>query len=158
MTAEAADTATPGPPADGPSPFGTRQLGEAYDVLAPDGSEIRLLVGTAGCSMAHGTLPPGQVSRAIVHRTVEEVWYVTEGRGQVWRKHDDHEEVFDVGPGSALTIPVGTCFQFRTVGPEPLCFVMCTMPPWPGEHEAMRVANHWPVAETDTADPGRCAK
>jgi hypothetical protein len=51
--------------------FATRRLGEAYDVLAPDGSEIRLLVSTAGCSMAHGTLPPGQVSKAIVHRTVE---------------------------------------------------------------------------------------
>ena len=144
MTTEAADIAALGPPTDGPSPFGTKQLGEAYDVLAPDGSEIRLLVGTAGCSMAHGTLPPGQVSRAIVHRTVEEVWYVTEGRGQVWRKFRTHEDVIDVGPGSALTIPVGTHFQFRTVGHEPLCFVMWTMPPWPGEEEAVRVADHWP--------------
>ncbi|MDF3038648.1 MAG: hypothetical protein K0Q71_1354 [Thermomicrobiales bacterium] len=143
MTAETADTVTPGPPINGLSPFGTKHLGEAYDVLAPDGSEIRLLVGTAGCSMAHGSLPPGQVSRAIVHRTVEEVWYVTEGRGQVWRKQGDREEVVDVGPGSALTIPVGTHFQFRTIGLKPLRFVMCTMPPWPGEHEAVRVADYW---------------
>ena len=143
MTAETADTVTPGPPINGPSPFGTKHLGEAFDVLAPDGSEIRLLVGTAGCSMAHGSLPPGQVSRAIVHRTVEEVWYVTEGRGQVWRKQGDRQEVVDVGPGSALTIPVGTHFQFRTIGPKPLRFFMCTMPPWPGEHEAVRVADYW---------------
>lgn len=127
--------------------FATRQLGADYDVLAPDGCQIRLLVNTAGCSMAHGSLPPGQVSRAIVHRTVEEVWYVTEGRGQVWRKRGDNEDVCDVGAGSALTILVDTHFQFRTVGPDPLCFIMCTMPPWPGEQEAVRVADHWTVDE-----------
>ena len=42
----------------------TRQLGEAYDVLAPDTSEIRLLVATNRGSLAHGTLPPGRVSLA----------------------------------------------------------------------------------------------
>jgi mannose-6-phosphate isomerase-like protein (cupin superfamily) len=125
--------------------FATKQLGEAYDVLAPDTSEIRLLVGTSRGSLAHGTLPPGRVSLAIVHRTVEEVWYVTAGRGQVWRKQDDHEAVVDVAPGTALTIPTGVHFQFRSTGSEPLCFVMCTMPPWPGEQEAVRVPDHWPV-------------
>lgn len=127
------------------TPFATQQLGAEYDVLAPDGSEIRLLVRTFGCSLAHGSLPPGQVSRAIVHRTVEEVWYVTEGRGQIWRKHGEHEEVTDLEPGSALTIPVGAHFQFRTVGDEPFRFVMCTMPPWPGHDEAICVPDYWPT-------------
>jgi mannose-6-phosphate isomerase-like protein (cupin superfamily) len=63
--------------------FATKQLGEGYDVLAPDTSEIRLLIGTTRGSLAHGTLAPGRVSLAITHRTVEEVWYVTAGRGQV---------------------------------------------------------------------------
>ncbi len=123
--------------------FATRQLGDAYDVLAPDTSEIRLLVSTSRGSMVHGTLPPGRVSVAITHRTVEEVWYITEGRGQVWRKHDGQEEIVDVQPGSALTIPCGTHFQFRTIGPEPLRFVMCTMPPWPGAQEAAPVPGRW---------------
>ena len=57
--------------------------------------------------------------------------------------------VVDVEPGTALTIPTGAHFQFRTTGPEPLCFVMCTMPPWPGEQEAVRVPDHWPVVEDD---------
>jgi mannose-6-phosphate isomerase-like protein (cupin superfamily) len=129
--------------------FATRQLGEAYDVLAPDTSEIRLLVGTIRGSLAHGTLVPGRVSLAITHRTVEEVWYVTAGRGQVWRKQGGRELVVDVEPGTALTIPTGTHFQFRASGPEPLTFVMCTMPPWPGEQEAVRVTDHWPVIEDD---------
>jgi mannose-6-phosphate isomerase-like protein (cupin superfamily) len=86
---------------------------------------------------------------AVTHQTVEELWYVTEGRGQVWRKQGDYEEVVDVVPGTALTIPLGAHFQFRTVGDAPLRFVMCTMPPWPGAHEALRVPDHWPVAEAN---------
>jgi mannose-6-phosphate isomerase-like protein (cupin superfamily) len=127
--------------------FATKQLGEAYDVLAPDTSEIRLLVSTTRGSLAHGTLAPGRVSLAVTHRTVEEVWYVTGGQGQVWRKQDGREMVVDVEPGTALTIPIGAHFQFRATGPEPLTFVMCTMPPWPGEQEAVRVPDHWPVDE-----------
>lgn len=136
-------------PADSTAAFDTKQLGGEYDVLAPDTSEIRLLVSTTRGSLAHGTLPPGRVSLAMAHWTVEEVWYVTEGRGQVWRKQGGRETVVDVKPGTALTIPTGAHFQFRVTGPEPLRFVMCTMPPWPGEQEAARVPDHWPVTVTD---------
>ena len=125
-------------------PFVTRRLPVDCDVLAPDGSEIRLLPGTARASLAHGTLPPGGVSLAIVHRTVEEIWYVLSGRGAVWRKHGAFEEVVEVGQGTALTIPLGTHFQFRTIGDEPFRFVMCTIPPWPGPDEAVRVPSFWP--------------
>lgn len=136
----------PAPPGTGAA-FATVRLPDAYDVLAPDTSEIRILVSTSRGSLAHATLPPGGVSLAIAHRTVQEVWYVTEGRGKVWRKQGDHEAVVDVEPGSALTVPTGAHFQFRTVGPEPLRFVMCTMPPWPGAHEAVRVPDYWPVTQ-----------
>ena len=129
--------------------FATKQLGLEHDVLAPDTSAIRLLVSTNRGSMVHGTLPPGGVSLAVAHRTVEEVWFITEGRGQVWRKHGGHETVVDVEPGTALTIPTSAHFQFRTIGPDPLRFVMCTMPPWPGAHEAVRVPDYWPMVEAD---------
>ena len=39
--------------------------------------------------------------------------------------------------------------QFRTVGDAPLRFVMYTMPPWPGAHEAERVPDYWPATEID---------
>jgi mannose-6-phosphate isomerase-like protein (cupin superfamily) len=123
--------------------FATAQLRKTHDVLAPDGSEIRILVATRRGSMAHGTLHPGQVSRAIVHREVDEIWFVTAGQGEIWRKLGDDEQVTPVGPGSALSIPVGTHFQFRATGAEPFCFVMCTMPPWPGAHEAIPVSGRW---------------
>ncbi|HEY7035689.1 MAG TPA: cupin domain-containing protein [Thermomicrobiales bacterium] len=125
--------------------FQTVYLPADYDELAPDTSEIRVLGRTGRGSTAHGTLPPGATALAIVHRTVDEIWYVLSGRAEIWRKRGEHEEIVEAGPGTSLTIPVGTSFQFRTVGDEPFCFVMFTMPPWPGDDEARRVPDHWPV-------------
>jgi mannose-6-phosphate isomerase-like protein (cupin superfamily) len=47
--------------------------------------------------------------------------------------------------GVSLTIPRGAHFQFRNTGDAPLGIVLVTMPPWPGEQEAVRVDDHWPV-------------
>jgi mannose-6-phosphate isomerase-like protein (cupin superfamily) len=124
-------------------PWQTRQLPERYDVLAPDGSEIRLMVELAGASTVHCTLPPGGVTQAVRHRTVEETWYFLSGEGEVWRKHADHEEVTTVHAGLALTIPLGTDFQFRTLGHAPLTFVITTIPAWPGPDEAVTVEGIW---------------
>ena len=126
--------------------FETVTLRNDYDVLAPDTSEIRLLTRLARGSMAHGTLPPGETSLAVVHRTVEEIWYVLSGRAEFWRQQGVQESVVELGAGTALTLPVGTRFQFRTTGDEPFRFIMCTMPPWPGDDEAVRVPDYWPVA------------
>lgn len=96
--------------------------------------------------MAHGTLPPGGVSLAVVHRSVEEIWFVLSGRADVWRRLDSAESVVEMRPGMSLTLPVGTHFQFRTTSDEPFRFIMCTMPPWPGNDEAVRVSDYWPTA------------
>ena len=121
----------------------TRKLPCEYTVLAPDGSEIRELVSVTGGSMVHCTLPRGGTSLAVTHRTVEEVWYFIKGQGQVWRQSETTEFVVDVHPGVSLTIETGTCFQFRNTGDEDLCFIIVTMPSWPGEQEAVRVADYW---------------
>ena len=123
----------------------TRQLSKNYDTLAPDGSEIRILAATAGGSMAHCTLPPGQTSLAVAHRTVEEVWYFLSGRGEVWRMLGEREEVVEVSPGTSVSIPLGAHFQFRNTGDTPLQFVLTTIPSWPGSDEAYRVAGRWPT-------------
>ena len=125
----------------------TRRLSKAYDTLAPDGSEIRVLAATGRASMAHCSLPPGQTSLAVAHRTVEEVWYFLAGRGEVWRKLGEREEVVEVSPGASLSIPLGAHFQFRNTGDTPLQFVLTTIPPWPGSDEACRVAGRWPTNE-----------
>ena len=123
----------------------TRQLPEAYDTLAPDGSEIRILAATPSASMAHCSLPPGCTSLAVAHRTVEEVWYFLAGKGEVWRKLGDREEVVEVSPGTSLSIPSGARFQCRNTGDTALQFVLATIPAWPGPDEAYRVASPWPA-------------
>ena len=95
--------------------------------------------------MVHCSLPPGQTSLAVAHRTVEEVWYFLAGRGEVWRKLGEREEVVEVSPGASLSIPLGAHFQFRNTGDTPLRFVLTTIPPWPGTEEAYRVPGYWPT-------------
>ena len=121
----------------------TRTLSQNYDCLAPDQSEIRLLAATERASTVHCTLPPGQASLAVAHRTVEEIWFFVEGQGEVWRKHGASQQVTAVAPGVSLTIPTGVHFQFRNTGSAPLRFLCVTMPPWPGDDEAHRVPGHW---------------
>ena len=124
--------------------FATRHLPTARDVVAPDGSDVRLLLGLGGGGMTHFQLAPGQVSRAVTHRTVEEIWFFLSGHGQMWRRQDDHTAIVDVHAGVCLTLPLGTHFQFRSFGDEPLTAVGVTMPPWPGDDEAIPVGGEWP--------------
>jgi len=115
----------------------------ARDSIAPDGSEVRILLGLRGGGMAHFQLAPGQTSKAVTHRTVEEIWYFVSGRGEMWRQQGGREETVAVEPGVCLTIPLGTAFQFRSFGPESLAAVGLTMPPWPGDGEAVAVEGKW---------------
>ena len=115
------------------------------DATAPDGSEIRLLAdgrnAATRSSMVEVTLPAGQVSRPVYHRTVEEIWYILEGEGQVWRCPPDADSASvppqHVSPGNALVIPTGWRFQFVAAPEGPLRFLCHTTPPWPGEDEAV---------------------
>ena len=83
------------------------------------------------------------VSRPVQHRTVEEVWYFLGGSGEVWISG----ETTRVATGSTVVIPTSSPFQFRTLGDEPLRFLCFTSPPWPGDGEAI------PVAEGGLGEP-----
>jgi mannose-6-phosphate isomerase-like protein (cupin superfamily) len=93
--------------------------------------------------MAHFLLPPGRISKPVAHKTVEELWYVLEGKGRLWRKHGVEESIIELSPGISLLIPVETAFQFRNDGDGPLAIVGVTMPPWPGMDEACSVEGIW---------------
>jgi mannose-6-phosphate isomerase-like protein (cupin superfamily) len=121
----------------------SRQLPDQPDVTAPDGSDVRILCGLKGGSMAHFSLAPGATSKAVMHRTVEEIWYIVAGEGEMWRADSRQEIVIALRPGLSLTIPVGTSFQFRSTGLSSLEAVAITMPPWPGEAEAVLVKGIW---------------
>jgi mannose-6-phosphate isomerase-like protein (cupin superfamily) len=124
--------------------FDTKRLPARRDDIAPDGSQVRILLQLDGGSTAHFELGPGRTSVAVAHRTVDEIWYVLRGRGEMWRKQGSRQEVVSMGPGVCLSIPAGTEFQFRSVGDEPLSAIGITMPPWPGKGEAFEVDGIWP--------------
>jgi mannose-6-phosphate isomerase-like protein (cupin superfamily) len=132
------------------SEFLTKRLPVAPDDIAPDGSNVRILLGLDRGGMAHFELAPGATSVAVAHHTVEEIWYFLSGRGEMWRKLKNQEKVEPVDPGTCITIPVGTHFQFRSFGYEPLAALGVTMPPWPGEAEAYQVEGIW----KPTVSPG----
>ena len=93
--------------------------------------------------MAHFELPAGAVSHAVTHRTVEEIWYVLSGHGELWRRQDGGERTDALSPGTSATIPLGTTFQFRARRGAPLRFLAVTMPPWPGMGEGVKVGGPW---------------
>jgi len=111
-------------------------------VLAPDGSEVRVLLARPGGSMAHFRLPPRQIARAVRHRTVDEIWFVLSGNGALWRSQDGRAETVALTPGVCLTIPVGTVFQFRAFD-EDLEILGVTMPQWPAANEAEFAEGVW---------------
>jgi mannose-6-phosphate isomerase-like protein (cupin superfamily) len=123
--------------------FETTRLPLKTVATAPDGTAVRPLLQLLGGSLAHFELATGQTSKAVSHRTVEEIWYFLGGQGELWRKSDNQEEIVHVDAGVSLTIPLGTSFQFRSLGNEPLVMVVITMPPWPGADEAYEVRGAW---------------
>jgi mannose-6-phosphate isomerase-like protein (cupin superfamily) len=123
--------------------FDTKRVGVAPDVIATDGCEVRVLCATSRGGMALFTLGPGMVGKAVAHRTIEELWFVTRGRGRMWRKSGEREDIAELVSGVSVSLPTGTHFQLRCDGDEPLEAVAVTMPPWPGEGEAYIVAGRW---------------
>jgi mannose-6-phosphate isomerase-like protein (cupin superfamily) len=123
--------------------FETGRISAEPDAIAPDGSEVRVLCQLSRGGLATFSLGPNAVSKAVAHRTIEEVWYFISGYGRMWRKLGHQEEVVEVGPGISISIPTGTHFQFRCDGSEPLVAIGATMPPWPGEAEAYGVQGVW---------------
>jgi mannose-6-phosphate isomerase-like protein (cupin superfamily) len=130
--------------------FETKSLQSVADVVAPDGSDVRVLLQVRGGGLAHFELAAGQTSVAVRHRSVEEIWYFLRGAGEMWRKAAHQEEVVTVSPGVCITIPVGTQFQFRVTGEAPLAAIGATIPRWPDAGEAVIVSGPW----APTVQPG----
>ena len=124
--------------------FAATRRPHAPTALAPDGSDVRVLLALPGASMAEFELAAGRVSVAVTHRTVEEIWHVQQGRGEMWRRQGPREEVVALEPGVCLTIPQGTHFQWRALDGGALRVLGITMPPWPGDGEAIVVTGPWP--------------
>lgn len=123
--------------------YDTTRVDQACEERAPDGSRVRVLLSLDSGSMAQFELDPGQVSLAVRHRSVAEIWLVLSGRGLIWRQQDEQQSIVQLEPGICVSVPLGTAFQFRCEGDEPLRIAAVTMPPWPGDKEAEFVTGKW---------------
>jgi mannose-6-phosphate isomerase-like protein (cupin superfamily) len=121
----------------------TRRFPLSPDARSPAGAQIRYLMHGETGDMIHSTVPPGQVNRATVHATVSEFWHVLSGEGHIWRRDGAGEETTVLEPRVSIDIPVGTAFQYRCTGDDPLEFLCVTMPPWPGDKEATVIEGPW---------------
>jgi mannose-6-phosphate isomerase-like protein (cupin superfamily) len=68
---------------------------------------------------------------------------VVAGRGEMWRRQGGREEIVVLEAGVCVSIPLGTEFQFRADAKSGVEAVAVTMPPWPGEGEAVVVTGPW---------------
>jgi mannose-6-phosphate isomerase-like protein (cupin superfamily) len=122
------------------------RLEDARRETAPDGSSVFVLTAVDEAGTAVFELPPETVARPVVHPRVQEVWFVLSGEGRLWRRSEDGTaRVTDLVPGTSLTIPRRTAFQFRSDGAGPLRILGVTAPPWQGATDAEVVdQGEWP--------------
>jgi mannose-6-phosphate isomerase-like protein (cupin superfamily) len=78
-----------------------QSLGSAPEVTAPDGSTVRPLCRITGLgSFAHFRLEPGEIAKAVSHATVQEIWYIIDGAGQMWRRQEGRDPtIVELQPG-----------------------------------------------------------
>ena len=113
----------------------TQLLQKKYQHTSPAGAEIRMLMSNAMGGMVHCTLKDGKISKPVTHITVNELWYVISGHGEIWRRQNKDELVTPLYSGVTIDIPLGTDFQYRSIPGSDLVFICITMPPWPGANE-----------------------
>ena len=100
---------------------------EAY--VTKDGSEIRELMhplrhGNLAQSLAEAIVAPGKKTMLHRHRTTEEIYHVTHGRGTMTLG----VETFEVGLGDTICIPPGIPHCIENSGRNPLR-ILCACTP-----------------------------
>lgn len=100
---------------------------EAFTTL--DGSVIREYAHTEEQSLAEATVPPGTQTAAHFHRTTEELYLFTAGRGRMQLG----DESFEVAAGDCVTIAPGVEHMLVNETEEPLVLLCCCSPPYSDE-------------------------
>jgi mannose-6-phosphate isomerase-like protein (cupin superfamily) len=121
----------------------TTRLSGKPDAMSPAGAEICFLMDGEGGNMIHSSVPPRQINKATVHKTVSEFLYILKGEGEIWRDNWEESSVTTLVPKTTIDIPVGTSFQYRNIGDSSLKFICISMPPWPGDEEATYIEGVW---------------
>jgi mannose-6-phosphate isomerase-like protein (cupin superfamily) len=102
---------------------------DAEPYVTKDGSLVRELMHPArhesrAQSLAEAVVPAGGETTLHLHRTSEELYYVTRGAGIMTRG----TETFDIRRGDTICIPPGTPHRVRNSGSEPLV-ILCACAP-----------------------------
>jgi mannose-6-phosphate isomerase-like protein (cupin superfamily) len=93
------------------------------------GSEIRPLIdrttsAITQCSLAEETLLPGQEVTPHRHQTIEEIYYIVEGRGLMTVGDEQRE----VSAGDAVYIPPHHRHTLKNTGTEPIKLILVCGP------------------------------
>ncbi len=124
------------------TPFQTISIGAAGSETAPDGSNVRPLLRFPTGSMARFEFSSGQVSHAVRHPDLDELWYVIDGCGELWRQQGGASSIESLGPGTCISIPRNTEFQCRA-GKAGMTVIAVTLPAWSDDANAVSVTGHW---------------
>jgi len=97
---------------------GDRSL--SYQLITPD------TVGSRKFLITVVDVKPGGSTPLHEHRTVESMYYIIEGRGEV----SSRRERKVVGPDTAVYFPAGSAHGIRNVGRTRLRYLSCHAPPY----------------------------
>jgi mannose-6-phosphate isomerase-like protein (cupin superfamily) len=103
---------------------------EQEPFVTRDGSTVRELIqtgdGAVKQSLAEAVVPAGGETIEHLHRTSEEIYLVTSGRGRMRLGGGESE----VEAGHAVLIAPGTPHKLWNTGDEPLVLLCCCAPPY----------------------------
>ncbi len=110
------------------------QITQIESYITKDGSSIRELMhpdihGNHKQSLAEATVPAGVETDLHLHKSSEEIYYITQGEGMMYLDKD----YFQVQPGDTICIPPNTPHRIANLGNVDLVFLCACSPAYTHE-------------------------
>jgi mannose-6-phosphate isomerase-like protein (cupin superfamily) len=122
----------------------TQRLAECPTRAAPAAAfTIAILPSFPEGEIAHATAIPDQIAGSARVQGLAELFYVIEGRGQLWRASGNVETVTELEPGVCVTITPGIEYQFRATRHPMTSLVATTARFDPGENWLQGERRYW---------------
>jgi len=98
--------------------FITKDKSEIREIMAPANSRIERQ------SLAEAIVYPGDSTELHLHKTIEEIYYILEGEGNMWQDGEERA----INPGDAIANPPGIPHYITNTGDTPLVFLCICVP------------------------------
>jgi len=105
------------------TPYKTKDGSEIRELLHPNNTAIK------NQSLAEAVITPGQMTDAHSHKLTEEIYYILEGKGQMYLANDD----FFVEQGDSILIKPGQTHCIKNIGESELRLLCCCSPAYSHE-------------------------